>query len=229
MTWYGVLLAFFLSSSLLTKWRHEKKASIEEGYSKTGRRDFGQVMANGGIACLFCILDAVWSHPFWYYAFIGIMASVTADTWATEIGSLSKQAPRSIRTGKRVAPGTSGGVSLTGLVASLLGGCLIGGVAGFLSTVGSSEMILPMWKLLIVGGMSGLAGSLADSLLGATWQANYRCVVCSKVVERKNHCNETTRHISGFIWLDNDQVNIISSLVGAIFSVLIFTILLRLL
>lgn len=229
LAWYGVLLAFFLTSSLLTKWRHEKKALIEEGYAKTGRRDFGQVMANGGIAAILCLLDLFWPQQFWYFAFIGIMSSVTADTWATEIGSLSKTPPRSILTGKKVVPGTSGGVSPSGLMASLLGGCFIGGVAGIFSTVGTSSMLVQFWKLLLAGGISGLIGSLADSLLGATWQANFQCKVCGKTVERNIHCNEEARHIRGFIWLNNDLVNVISSIIGALFSVLIFSLLLRLL
>ncbi|MGC5328406.1 DUF92 domain-containing protein [Brevibacillus sp. SYSU BS000544] len=226
LVWYGVLLAFFITSSLLTKWRHDKKAQIEEGYAKTGRRDFGQVLANGGIAAALCLLDFFWPHMFWYFAFIGIMASVTADTWATEIGSVSKRPPRSILTGKLVVPGTSGGVSTVGLLASFLGGVFIGGVAGLLSTVGTSSMLVQWWKLLVAGGISGLIGSLFDSLLGATWQATYQCKVCGKAVERKMHCNEQTLHTSGLPWLNNDLVNVISSVIGALFSVLIFSILL---
>ncbi|MDF2717698.1 MAG: hypothetical protein K0R28_4623, partial [Paenibacillus sp.] len=108
--WFGSLIAFFLSSTLLSKWKKKTKEKAESGYEKSGRRDAGQVAANGGLALLLCVVNAWWPHPVWWYAFLGVMASVNADTWATEIGGLSKTPPRSIVSGRRVAAGTSGAV-----------------------------------------------------------------------------------------------------------------------
>jgi uncharacterized membrane protein len=61
-----------------------------------------------------------------------------------------------------------------------------------------------------------MAGSLFDSLLGATVQAIYWCDRCEKETERKQHrCGAPTRRIRGLPWLGNDGVNFLASVVGA--------------
>lgn len=109
LPWFGTLIVFFITSSLLSKWKQRRKAAVEQNYAKTGRRDAGQVVANGGIGMLLCLGNSIWPHPFWWAAYIGVMATVNADTWATEIGGLSQSQPRSIVSGRRVPAGTSGG------------------------------------------------------------------------------------------------------------------------
>ncbi|MBD2867551.1 DUF92 domain-containing protein, partial [Paenibacillus arenilitoris] len=132
--WFGVLIAFFVSSTAWSKWKrkHRAKAEAEAKYEKGGRRDAGQVWANGGAGLLLCAANALWPDPGWLYAFVGVMAAVNADTWATEIGALSRTAPRSITSGKPVAPGTSGGVTPLGSAAALAGAAFIGAAAALL-------------------------------------------------------------------------------------------------
>lgn len=230
--WYGTLLAFFISSTLWSKWKKKRKAAAESGYAKSGRRDAGQVLANGGLGILLCAGHALWPHPLWWSAFVGVMAAVNADTWATEIGGLSKSAPRFILTGRRVPAGTSGGVTPLGLAASAAGGLFIGGAAwallGFdgaawalLGLDGSAAPIAPdrpeirPKTLFGLGLLGGLAGSLADSLLGATCQVMYRCESCGKEVEKPDHCGRKAKRIRGFGLFNNDAVNMISSAIGA--------------
>lgn len=103
-------------------------------------------------------------------AYVGIMATVTADTWATEIGVLSPHPPRLITSGRVVPPGTSGGVTLYGIGASVGGALLISMAALALMAAERGVLLLLLAPAALCGG---IVGSLFDSLLGATVQAMY--------------------------------------------------------
>ena len=130
--WAILLLLFFVSSSALTRAFSQRKASLAEKFSKGGKRDWGQVLANGGLGALLAIGNLILPNQPWFphevlwLAFAGAMAAVNADTWSTELGVLSPVPPRMITTGQKVERGTSGGVTLAGIFASLGGAALIG-------------------------------------------------------------------------------------------------------
>lgn len=212
---WGILLGlFFVSSSLLSHFKEAEKQAAAEKFDKGHQRDLGQVLANGGLGSLIAVLNALFPSALWFPLFIGVMATVTADTWATELGTLAKQPPRLITNGRRVEVGTSGGVSLLGTAVSLAGGIIIGLVAGLL------EPELNILSGLIIGGLGGLTGSLFDSFLGATVQQIYFCDVCQKDTEKQVHkCGHPTRPFRGWSWLNNDLVNLFASIVGAITAV----------
>lgn len=215
---WGVLLAlFFISSSLLSHYKEREKQSVaEEKFDKGHKRDWGQVLANGGAGAFVALLHVFFPSPFWLPLFLGTMATVTADTWATELGTLSKRPPRLITTGRVVPVGTSGGISPFGTAVSFTGGLLIGLVAGLL---GQNDVLI----LTITGGIGGLAGSLGDSFLGATVQQIYTCAVCQKETEKKAHCGQPTRPMRGWRWMNNDLVNFLSSVFGGATAVLVYS------
>lgn len=227
--WAVLLLAFFISSSGLSRAFSQRKAALNEKFSKGSRRDWAQVLANGGLGALLALIHA-W-RPEWYWpwlAFGGAMAAVNADTWATELGVLSRVAPRLITNGATVERGTSGGVSLAGSLAALSGGLLIGGLmaifpAGGLETARQAGGGAP--GLLAAASLGGLAGSFFDSLLGATLQAIYTCPVCQKETEKhpRHSCGSVTVWRRGWRWLNNDWVNFACSAVGALAALLIWS------
>jgi uncharacterized membrane protein len=140
---------------------------------------------------------------------------VNADTWATELGVLSRAPPRLITTSKPVAPGTSGGLTAAGTLAALGGAALIGLVAaGF--GLAAGQPFLSAAGLFLLACLAGLLGSLFDSLLGATVQAIYYCDACGKETERHplHSCGAPTRRLRGWRWMNNDWVNFISAAGG---------------
>ncbi len=206
-TWGLTLIAFFATSTLLSRYREGEKGPVARQYAKGGRRDFGQTLANGGLtaalAVIFQFHPAVWL----FAAFVGALATVTADTWATELGVLSRRPPRLVTTGRIVPPGTSGGLTPLGLSAALAGGLVIGSVAwGVAAAFGGG--VAASWVPL-VGMIVGPVGSLADSLLGATVQAQYRDTA-GQITERAG-----AMRVRGLAWMTNDAVNLLASVVGA--------------
>jgi uncharacterized protein (TIGR00297 family) len=219
--WGLLLITFFVSSSWLSHYRSANKAAITEKFAKGGRRDIGQALANGGLGAALAASYALFPDPLFFAAFLGAMATVNADTWATELGILSNVPPRLITTGKPVAPGSSGGVTWLGLWASVAGALLLGTVATGLTQAASLingegwSLRAVSYPLLAVVG--GLAGSLFDSLMGATVQGIYYCDQCEKETERTTHyCGQRTRMVRGWAWLNNDLVNVLASLVGSL-------------
>ena len=203
----ALLFAFFFSSSLLSRLKRRAKEEAADQFDKGSRRDMGQVLTNGGPGAFVVLLGALLPGTWWTPLFIGIFSSVTADTWATELGTLSRQAPRLITTGKVVAAGRSGGVTPLGLMVSCIGGMLIGLVAGLWP-------LLPLASTLIIGGVSGLCGSLLDSLLGATLQRLYLDPTTQTLTEKSELAGQPLAQIRGWAWMSNDVVNLIASMGG---------------
>ncbi|KAJ7683956.1 integral membrane protein DUF92-domain-containing protein [Mycena rosella] len=158
-----------------------------------------------------------WSRAL-LFAALGHFACCLGDTLASELGILSSSPPRLITTGKTVPPGTNGGVSVGGTLASLVGGvtmglmmsiCLILENSACRSSWFTISRDLAMW-----GGLGGLGGSGIDSLLGATIQMTRYDDERKLVVEDGEKAK--LKVISGWDILTNNQVNVVSSLCCAV-------------
>ena len=226
-SWAVVLMGFFISSSVLSKLFNRRKASLEEKFAKGSKRDAWQVWANGGIAGIFVILHAILPDSSWpWLAFCGTMAAVSADTWATELGVLSKKNPINLVTGHSLEPGESGGVTSLGTFAAFLASLFIAILAiffwpAFLQKLTGAET----WVLLAGITAAGVFGGLVDSFLGATVQAIYYCPACAKETEKhpQHSCGRTTELVRGWKWFTNDVVNTFCAFMGGfvmIFSAL---------
>jgi uncharacterized protein (TIGR00297 family) len=210
--WGALLIAFFLTSTFLSRiGRRLKEDRTRAIVEKGGERDSLQVLANGGIFAVAAL--AYLAHPttLWQAIGAGALASSTSDTWATEIGTMGAAQPRSILTGRPVAPGTSGGVTAYGTAAAFGGAAFLGSMA-----------LLVGWppRVAAAAVLGGVIGSTADSVLGATVQARRRCTQCNLPTERLVHsCGVTTTASGGLSWLTNDGVNAVSSAIGAVASI----------
>jgi len=221
--WGLVLITFFVLSSGLSRFKQAQKERIAgEKFDKGSQRDIWQVFANGGVGSIIAAIYYFDPNPLWLAAFVGAMATVNADTWATELGTLAEKPPRLITTFNSVVPGTSGGVSVPGALATLAGAAVIGAAAwGLIALDRGASNMFGGW-LVLIGAAGGLAGSLFDSLLGATIQAMYYSPCRDKETEKRIDPNgQPNEHIRGWVWLNNDMVNFVSSVVGAGVGVLV--------
>ena len=225
-----VLLAFFVPSVVLSRVGRARKHTLVD-VDKHGARDAIQVIANGGVATVCAVVWAFHHDPRWALAFAGAYAAATADTWATEIGTLARRQPRSILTLRPVPAGMSGGITLAGTLAEIIGAMWLGivgtaGIAGAYalnvpdlgaawSSGAPAAYVIPVtWPLAIL--LAGIAGATADSLLGATVQELRRCDACGRVCETDPHvCGTPTRLVRGVAGFSNDVVNLLATAIGA--------------
>jgi uncharacterized protein (TIGR00297 family) len=208
------MLAYFASSSALGKLSASPHALQRRGNT----RDVIQVLANGGVPTFLATCSAIGPERFRSLAragFAGSLAAAAADTWATEIGSRARSAPRSIVTFRHVPRGTSGGVTILGLLASTAGALLIAGVVG-----ASGDLRSRQYKPMLAAAFGGVVGSLADSLLGATVQELRACDLCHRQTEHVTCCGKPTTRIRGIAGIDNDVVNALAVTLGAIVTMI---------
>ena len=222
--------AFFMTSSILTKFKSRAKAKIEDDFKEGGQRNWVQVLCNGGPNTLYAFLYLFYQYPFdasintndQFGGFL-LLASMcgfaccNGDTWASEVGSvLASSNPRLITTWKEVPKGTNGGVSLVGTLASAAGGGVVG-LAYYLSGLAVEEggclSCLGGVELVGLGVVSGFVGSMIDSLFGATVQYSGYDKEKKRVVAMEG---KNVTHICGADLLDNHLVNLLASLVTGV-------------
>ena len=207
--WGGLLIVYFVSSSLLSRAGASRKAQRSGSVvEKAGARDAAQVLSNGAVFAVAALLQLWQPSVLWLAAGAGALASSAADTWGTEIGMLSRSLPRMITTWRSVPTGTSGGVSAAGIAATIAG-------ALFISL--AAWLVHRNVYVTLAVSLGGLAGALVDSIGGALWQSRRYCARCERATERLVHdCGTQTERAGGIGWLNNDGINAACTLVGSL-------------
>ena len=217
LRWAVPSLVFFVLSSLISKIARSRKTSARAISEKTDVRDAGQVYANGGVGWGLLLLHAVYPSDVLYWGFLGAFAAAAADTWATELGTLSGRPPRLLFSMRRVPVGTSGAVSALGTASALLGSAMVVGSAWLVFGVnGEAYLGRPLLGVGIVLG--GFLGALADSIVGATLQAQYRDGQTGQPTERAASRRKPNPLVRGRRWINNDRVNVLCTLTGAVIA-----------
>ena len=218
--WGALLILYFVSSSLLSRMGASIKAQRSGAIvEKAGARDATQVLANGGVFALSAIVQLIDPSTLWLAAGAGALALSAADTWGTEIGMLSRAAPRMITTWRVVPTGTLGGVSAIGLAASVIGALFVAAAAW---------LVQRNVFLALAVSLGGLSGAFIDSMFGALWQSRRFCAQCGSATERLTHdCGARTERAGGLGWLDNDGVNAACTLVGSLVSLGVYVLFAR--
>ncbi|XP_034019157.1 transmembrane protein 19 [Thalassophryne amazonica] len=229
-SFFSSLLVFFYTCSKLTRWGGAQKKKIDAEYKEGGQRNWVQVFCNGGVPTELALLYMIevgpceipvdftkqFSASWMCLSLLGALACSTGDTWASEVGPvLSQSQPRLITTWKEVPAGTNGGVTPIGLAASFLGGLTVG-VTYFVTQlllVSDLHLAAPQWPVIAYGAVAGLLGSMLDSFLGAHLQYSGFDSNIGKVVSYES---ATTQRICGKPILDNNAVNLFSSVLIAL-------------
>ncbi|MFN4111152.1 MAG: DUF92 domain-containing protein [Ignavibacteria bacterium] len=204
--WTIPILTFFILSSLLSKFADKVNGeTTQQIFEKGSKRDYKQVLANGGVPLLVCILSVIIPLNIdWYLIYLLAVSISTADTWSTEFGTLFAKNVYMISSFKKVEAGISGGISVIGTIGGIVGSIVIV-LSGLLFVQLTMNQVF--WIVLFA-----LGGNFVDSLLGASLQVTYKCSNCGKLTEKKTHCNLETNYFKGIKFIDNDVVNFASVL-----------------
>lgn len=202
------LYLFFLLSAAVIGKLSKRIRGLEKIHKKGGRRDYVQVLANGGPALVAMILYRTTGDSLFLPVFCACLGEACSDTWASEIGVLSKKRPVSILTFTPVPTGLSGGVSALGTASALLSSLLY----GFFALGCWTSVSVPLAAIVV---LSSFVGVLADSFLGATVQAHYydekEDLVTEHSMDREGNALKLVR---GLRFLDNDMVNLLSNIIS---------------
>ncbi len=168
-TGISMLAAFFISGTLATWWKKKEKQQIKAEHDRSGKRNSGQVMANGGAAAIAGLLVCIMpSHAGLFRLLMGAsLSSAMADTLSSELGMIYGRRFYNILSLKPDKKGLDGVVSIEGTLIGLFGSVLI-------ALIYASGFGWDKYFAIII--LAGTTGNLADSLLGAYFERkNYLC------------------------------------------------------
>jgi uncharacterized protein (TIGR00297 family) len=213
--WGIFLIGWFILASVLSRIGRERKAGrTQDVVAKSDRRDAVQVLANGGVfACCAWWTLMIDAKP-QFTAMLSVagasaLAAAGADTWSTEIGTLWGGEPWSLRAMRRVPIGTSGAITMGGTLGGVLGAIVLAALAAAVGMISTSSVVAV--------AIGGIAGATFDTMLGAWGQERRWCSRCARDTERTVHsCGTHTDYLGGVRRLDNDVVNALCTLVGAL-------------
>jgi len=151
LSFLALMLVFLALSVAVTKYGYEKKREL--GLYEH-ERSWENVLANG----LVPMICAVAYPVIGWGPYVGALAAITADKFASELGVLGGE-PFFLLNFKKTKTGRNGAITLFGTLMSLDAGLLIGFAAMFLLPGVS------LWTVVVIG-LIGLSGSFVDSVVG---------------------------------------------------------------
>lgn len=207
---FVLLMTFFGVAVIVDKVKKRAKNAGGDVEQKGDCRDHMQVIVNGLVPALAALLFWFSQNGVFLVAFVASLGEALADTAASGAGAFAKNVydPFRLRECKK---GLSGGMSVIGTVASLVGAAIVSLVALLFGAID--------WRLMLVALLSAFLGSIFDSFLGSIFQAKYKCLACEEIVEKREHCGRPTELFRGLALVDNDVVNLLSSLFAAGFAI----------
>jgi uncharacterized protein (TIGR00297 family) len=156
-----VMMAFFfLAGTIATNCKTTNKTALEPGIRNRNQRTTGQALANAGVAALAGIVGWIWPAywPLSSFLIAAAFSAATADTLASELGTVYGKRFYNILTAKPDRKGLDGVVSLEGTLIGLAGTLCIALIYAA-SYSGYFQAVVIM--------IAGNFGNVVDSVLGA--------------------------------------------------------------
>eukprot|EP00980_Cylindrotheca_fusiformis_P000601 scaffold154_cov129-Cylindrotheca_fusiformis.AAC.18 len=219
------LIVFYLIATKATKFKKDHKEKIDGSLSITGTIARGptQVLACSLLAVVLSLFHGIYcgeEKPIDFQmqsqpsklacGIVAHHATCLADTLASELGILAKSSPVLVtQPWRKVPPGTNGGITSMGCFWSALGGFLIGLSTILLDAV-SGLFPIHMLRMIAFSSCCGLAGSLIDSILGATIQQSHWDPETRLAFQANDEKPKSTKVVAGRNLLTNEQVNLAS-------------------
>lgn len=205
-----IFILFFVESiiSKVTTRAFNKKTALPKEKHSRGAH---QILANTAVAIVCITLYFFLENPIFLFASVVVIAEEFSDSIASDVGRLSRSAPRDILKFKTVEAGISGGVSLLGI-----GGALIAAFAATTIPFAFGEIKLDVFLILAA---TAFVGTIFDSILGSAVQGLFRCSVCDSLTEHAEHCGTAATRIKGAKIITNSMVNFLSGAITAAIAI----------
>lgn len=168
-------------------------------------RDFWQILINGGLSLLFLLIYGIQKEEKFLLVSLIAVGGCFIDSLSSDVGTLSAKAPYDPIKGRTVPRGMSGGVSVLGTGAALIG-------SGAIALAIGAGMGLSVREAALAGALV-FAQTVVDTVLGSLLQAKYVCDRCGTPTEDRIHCNQPARLSGGVRWINNNVVNLIASVI----------------
>lgn len=196
---YFIIFAIGIVSRLIKKEKKERKP-----------RGLVQILVNGGIGTILLLLSYHFNSLQFQVGALIVIAGCFVDSVSSDVGTLSRKRPYDPIRKARVEPGTSGGMTVLGTFSAV--------VASFLCALLICWVCNLKWFSILIFAPLIFLQTIIDTILGSTVQAKYVCDKCGKKIEKPTHCGRSAIYKSGVKFINNDMVNLISSLILTLFA-----------
>ncbi len=170
---FTLLLAFLLAGLGATFVGYRRKRSAGVAESHGGRRGAAEVLGKGGILLasgLQLMFAGARRGDFTVLGWVvtATLAAALADTWGTEFGGLWGKRAFTLWPLRQAAPGTSGAVSIPGLIALLVGAAAISALGVALGLLGEAPTLLA-----VLCTVAAFVATLVESILPRLGEASH--------------------------------------------------------
>ncbi|HUK25604.1 MAG TPA: DUF92 domain-containing protein [Terriglobales bacterium] len=159
---FAALVSVFVLAWTTTRWGYKRKQAQGIAEKRDGRTA-QQVLANLGVAAVCAGLRRLGAgQTFLLAAMAAALSEAAADTVSSEVGQAFSTNARLITSWRTVPSGSDGGVTALGTLAGILAAFLV-------SLICVLTGLLP-WRWLPLCAGAAVAGTMADSIMGAALQ-----------------------------------------------------------